>query len=1047
MPTPTTGASTSGKVTALVEAIEADYRRFAGAPLRVFFDTEEIRTMDVWEHRILRGLRHSKMMVAVLSPAYFASDYCRKEWEIYVETELAQALPGDGIAPIYAVTHPAFDGQPDSMTDRLAHWIKDLKRRQYIEWRPFWPEGLKALERQDVRRRLDALPAQIAERLKRAAARDASPNTVPLPSVHFVGRRNEMHQLRQALMDSHIGAITAVHGIPGIGKSMLAFAYAWGYGFEYPGGRFLIPGANLSELAAGVIALAEPRGVAMGDEERRQPEVALARVKRAFETGPPALLVIDNLDDPALLNAQARQRALPKGDHIHVLVTTRVSPEDLPRIRCLPLDALETQDAFALLVDFRPIADSPQDDEWKAALEIVHRLGGHALAMEVVAVFLRENPEVSYRTFAQSLERDGIAIMEKEVAEDAEGRLAWHAETHIARLLEPTLRSLSPEERRAVEYAAFLPADSVPLPWLRELLLKDFPALGQSRLGDPVNDVFQRLERLRLVVPLKQERDASRGAGTFASRSATRLARMHRLVQDVVRAGLDPEDSSIRDETIRQLGYGRAQWVKSHWGQTDLDWELPTLRDMAIALIEQGDRRGYLETWSISTPLLHTGRLLDVGVLWRRCVGFFQRLVQAVPENAGYARDLSVSYNKLGDLALALGDAAGARRYYDDAVAIRRRLSESAPENADYARDLSVSYERLGDLALALGDAAGARRYYDDAVAIATAAVGVGARERRLRSRPLRQLRAGWATWLWPWAMRRGPAVLRRRGGDPTAAVGVGARERRLRTRPLRQLRAAGRPGSGPGRCGGGRRYYDDAVAIATAAVGVGARERRLRTRPLRQLRASWATWLWPWAMRRGLGGTTTTRWRSDGGCRSRRPRTPTTLATSPSATSGWATWLWPWAMRRGLGGTTTTRWRSDGGCRSRRPRTPTTPRPLRQLRTSWATWPGPGRCGGRLRRYYDDAVAIRRRLSESAPENADYARDLWVSYWRMADMAERESDQVSAESWWRHTHDLLLGMKRRGLFVSAEDEGYLRQLEENLGLDGSGPEGHSKPA
>ena len=77
---------------------------------------------------------------------------------------------------------------------------------------------------------------------------------------------------------------------------------------------------------------------------------------------------------------------------------------------------------------------------WK----IVHRLGGHALAMEVVAVFLRENPEVSYRTFAQSLERDGIAIMEKEVAEDAEGRLAWHAETHIARLLEPTLRSLSP---------------------------------------------------------------------------------------------------------------------------------------------------------------------------------------------------------------------------------------------------------------------------------------------------------------------------------------------------------------------------------------------------------------------------------------------------------------------------------------------------------------------------------------------------------------------------------------------------------------------------
>jgi hypothetical protein len=123
------------RVSALVQAIATDYQRFAGAPLRVFFDTEEIRTMDDWEHRILRGLRRSRMMVAVLSPGYFASEYCRKEWEIYVETELAQALPGEGIAPIYVIAHPAFDGPggSDSVEDRLERWIKDLRRRQYIE--------------------------------------------------------------------------------------------------------------------------------------------------------------------------------------------------------------------------------------------------------------------------------------------------------------------------------------------------------------------------------------------------------------------------------------------------------------------------------------------------------------------------------------------------------------------------------------------------------------------------------------------------------------------------------------------------------------------------------------------------------------------------------------------------------------------------------------------------------------------------------------------------------------------------------------------------
>ena len=69
----------AGKVTALVEAIQADYLRVTGTPLRVFFDTQEIRSMDAWEARILTGLRQSKMMVAILSPSYFGSAYCLKE--------------------------------------------------------------------------------------------------------------------------------------------------------------------------------------------------------------------------------------------------------------------------------------------------------------------------------------------------------------------------------------------------------------------------------------------------------------------------------------------------------------------------------------------------------------------------------------------------------------------------------------------------------------------------------------------------------------------------------------------------------------------------------------------------------------------------------------------------------------------------------------------------------------------------------------------------------------------------------------------------------
>ncbi|MFI5459730.1 MAG: TIR domain-containing protein, partial [Isosphaerales bacterium] len=702
------------KVAALVEAIKADYLRVTGAALNVFFDTHAIRSMDDWEAKILTGLRESKMMVAVLSPSYFQSDFCRREWEIYVETELAHALPGDGITPIYVVKHPAFEADP--VDERLRHWIKDLRRRQYIEWLPFWPEGAKALEREDVRRRLAARPGQIAERLHRAAVRDASPNTVPLPSVHFVGRRDEMHALLNDLIAGQIGAITAVHGIPGIGKSMLAFAYAWGYGYKYPGGRFLIQAANLADLAAGMIALAEPKGVALGDEERKSPEVALAKVKAAFETGPPALIVIDNVDDPALLTPQARERALPKGDHIHVLVTTRVSPEDLPRIRCLALDALQTDDAMALLHSFRPIADSPQDDEWKAALGVVRRLGGHALAVEVVAVFLRENPEVTYREFAESLERDGITLMEEEVGPEARGRLAWHTESSIGRLLEPTLAALAPAELRAVEYAAFLPPDNVPLPWLRDLLLADFPDLARAGLRDPLSALSQRLERLRLVVPQAQRRGAGPAPGAGAGDE--RLARMHRLVRDVVRKRIGLGGGILREQAVHQHADNRGDWIKSHWGERGLAWELPPLRDLALARIDEGHRGGSLLADRIAKPLLHTGRMLDVRELWRRSAAMLQRLADAAPENASYARDLSVSFIKLGDLAVSGGDPAGARRYFADGLTIAKRLADAAPENADYARDLSIIYERLGDVARSGGDSAGARRYYADGLTI-----------------------------------------------------------------------------------------------------------------------------------------------------------------------------------------------------------------------------------------------------------------------------------------------------------------------------------------
>ena len=74
-----------GWVAALLEQLRLEHAAFTPNPLRVFYDRTGIATMEDWEHRILSALRSSKVMLAVLSPAYFESAYCRKEWEVFLE--------------------------------------------------------------------------------------------------------------------------------------------------------------------------------------------------------------------------------------------------------------------------------------------------------------------------------------------------------------------------------------------------------------------------------------------------------------------------------------------------------------------------------------------------------------------------------------------------------------------------------------------------------------------------------------------------------------------------------------------------------------------------------------------------------------------------------------------------------------------------------------------------------------------------------------------------------------------------------------------------
>jgi Flp pilus assembly protein TadD len=83
-----------------------------------------------------------------------------------------------------------------------------------------------------------------------------------------------------------------------------------------------------------------------------------------------------------------------------------------------------------------------------------------------------------------------------------------------------------------------------------------------------------------------------------------------------------------------------------------------------------------------------------------------ERLAAAKPGNPTYQRDLSLSYDQLGDLVEAAGQGAEAERLFREALAIAEGLAAAEPGNPTHQRDLSLSYDRLGNLAEAAGHGA-----------------------------------------------------------------------------------------------------------------------------------------------------------------------------------------------------------------------------------------------------------------------------------------------------------------------------------------------------
>jgi len=141
-----------GWIDSFVNILLSTYRKMTGVSPSIFLDRESLITSDIWDKKIQSALRQSSIMVAVVSPSYILSEWCRKEWSIFVEREIE--MRSEGVLPdeqgllFPILLYPLKRGR---FGDNEKRFVADVSERQWmdvssqLEGNPLRPNQIREL--------------------------------------------------------------------------------------------------------------------------------------------------------------------------------------------------------------------------------------------------------------------------------------------------------------------------------------------------------------------------------------------------------------------------------------------------------------------------------------------------------------------------------------------------------------------------------------------------------------------------------------------------------------------------------------------------------------------------------------------------------------------------------------------------------------------------------------------------------------------------------------------------------------------------------------
>jgi transcriptional regulator with XRE-family HTH domain len=395
---------------------------------------------------------------------------------------------------------------------------------------------------------------------------DTLPPRSPLPAGSrmplasnplFVGRGDELLQVASALRGGDttvaLGQVVASTGLGGLGKTQLAVELVHRYGRFFARGVFWLSFASADEVPIQVAACGEP-GL-----ETRPLEERVRRVKDAWQTAVPRLLVFDNCEEETLLDSWR-----PASGGCRVLVTSRRSHwSPTLGVTALPLDLLPRSESIELLRRYRP--DLAVDDPGLNA--IATELGDLPLALHMAGSYLGAyRTEVGLKDYLAELRRSDVVRHASLLGAGLDDSVSpTHHVQGVAQTFALCLGRL--DRGREVDgvaiallarMACMAPAEPVP----RDLLAKTLEDVDLRLRADGL----RRLAAVGLV---------EEGEGSL---------RLHRLlVQFARREGLDP---TAQPAVVRALAGCAEEAYHGHLTGSTLAAMIPHLVHVAAALSE-----------------------------------------------------------------------------------------------------------------------------------------------------------------------------------------------------------------------------------------------------------------------------------------------------------------------------------------------------------------------------------------------------------------------------------------------------------------------------